>query len=81
MVSANKLAYIPPLVGSCIGCIVARASVCHSEDNTLVWILADLSPIVRHPIAISEFDGIALDFKAGPEVHKDHWIRCRPVTT
>ena len=55
---------LPSLVRSCISCIVARASVCNPENNGLIWIFADLSPVVRLSVAIFQLHRIAFYFKA-----------------
>ena len=56
---------LPPLVRSCVGCIVARASISNPENDALLGILADLSPVIFLSITVFELDGIALHLKTG----------------
>lgn len=54
----NKVTHgLPPLVRSCIGCVVARASIGNPEDNALLCIPADLSSVVLLSIAVFKLDG------------------------
>lgn len=56
---------LPPLVRCCIGCIVTMACIGNPENDALLCIPADLSPVVLLSIAVLKLDGIALHLKTG----------------
>ena len=61
---------LPAFVGSCVSCIVARAGVCNPKNKALIWIFADLSPVILLSIAVFKLARIALHLKTGPGQQK-----------